>query len=1040
MTDRRAASRTPLVEPLRVLIVVSRPKADIAMDFVAGPIMRALAGREHVRAELLRPSTYESLAARLSHAHEAREPFHIVHFDGHGEFGVLIRTDDDGTSAQAVDGGTPQGWILFEPPIGARHGDRVPLEREPEYVDGRTLGALLVRTDVPVAVIHACRSAYSDAWTRRESGHQTSSLAEALLAEGVTAVVAMQYSVYADAAAALMQTLYRALADGCPLRAAMTIARRHVGALTPRNGTGRAEWPVPVLFEAQEETVLTVREVSSAAAEPAATIQIDSPPPDPVTYGRDNVVLALDRVFDVTPLVVLHGPAGCGKSAIARTFARWYDDSGGSNVPVIVSDLTRSANPEALVDAALLAWRSILETAGYRVEGLTGRARLTALVDVLMDMSALWVWDGFQAARDNRRIVQLLEMLITSGCRLLLTSRTGEDELLGDSASRVEVPPLAGRDCARLVRDRLGSPSSVTLEAAAVDPLVGWSSGNPGALCAAVDVWRRGDLTAAAAESLVQRLDEGSDLDESEASLPTVAAMLAAVADARRTATHGDARARALIYLFRRAVSKIPLEQLPDRLSDAHVSPPIAIADLRGALDWCVMQGLASAHSVMWMLHPASAWALRPAFESCFGAASIAVHRAWVDAMAFEAVLMENQYQGGLRDLDTAIRLESFNFERARVLARAHRWQDRAIQATQALFLLSHEIDGDRARAAQLADDLAADIIDPATGHPYPGREEGFPVVATWRAITLAERGEFGASRRAQTAAADWLRPRVASALQVPAAQWSPRERRELLWLANLLSNVQWSSAVQAAAVPDYEEALKIFTALSHPGEALAASNLAAALLANESPDFDRIEGLIQRSYGLRKETDAIGRARCLMRLAALCHTRSQVTILDARESDNEETAVRAGVDDTRQAIAHLEEAIGMLPKRPHEDLATAHANLAAEYGLLHRFFDAPEALERCTRHFLHALNVADALGLDALSAKIALNTAKWMQVIGQYDAARGYARSALRRAEAAGVEALSEQLAALETLRQLDEPHQEGEAPDARDGTVGRA
>jgi hypothetical protein len=55
--------------------------------------------------------------------------------------------------------------------------------------------------------------------------------------------------------------------------------------------------------------------------------------PDAGFFGRDETLLALDRAFDAHPVVLLHAFAGAGKSSTAAEFARWYQATGGLDLP-----------------------------------------------------------------------------------------------------------------------------------------------------------------------------------------------------------------------------------------------------------------------------------------------------------------------------------------------------------------------------------------------------------------------------------------------------------------------------------------------------------------------------------------------------------------------------------------------------------------------------------------------------------------------------------------------------------------------------------
>src|SRR6202035_4108185 len=84
---------------LRVLMVISRPAGtkDIGYQMVARPLLERLdAVRGEVSLTVLRPPTFDALRDTLISAAASGEPFHVVHFDGHG---VMLRSAGGGVAA-----------------------------------------------------------------------------------------------------------------------------------------------------------------------------------------------------------------------------------------------------------------------------------------------------------------------------------------------------------------------------------------------------------------------------------------------------------------------------------------------------------------------------------------------------------------------------------------------------------------------------------------------------------------------------------------------------------------------------------------------------------------------------------------------------------------------------------------------------------------------------------------------------------------------------------------------------------------------------
>src|SRR6202012_2855573 len=91
------------------------------------------------------------------------------------------------------------------------------------------------------------------------------------------------------------------------------------------------------------------------------------PPPDAGFFGRDETLLALDRAFDTSRVVLLHAFAGAGKTSTAAEFARWYAATGGlhraevGDGPVLWSSFEHHLPLERLLDAAGDAFGPLLE-------------------------------------------------------------------------------------------------------------------------------------------------------------------------------------------------------------------------------------------------------------------------------------------------------------------------------------------------------------------------------------------------------------------------------------------------------------------------------------------------------------------------------------------------------------------------------------------------------------------------------------------------------------------------------------------------------
>jgi hypothetical protein len=151
--------------PIRILLVICRPggREDVPFRSVASRLIEGLTeeARELFRLDVLRPPTFRQLGNALRAAKAKGEPYHVVHFDGHGMYAETPKTK---AAAEWLKEHMP---LMLSGPRKGAHGylvfENPKVKENIQLVDGPGLGKLLVETDVPVLVLNACRSAYADA-------------------------------------------------------------------------------------------------------------------------------------------------------------------------------------------------------------------------------------------------------------------------------------------------------------------------------------------------------------------------------------------------------------------------------------------------------------------------------------------------------------------------------------------------------------------------------------------------------------------------------------------------------------------------------------------------------------------------------------------------------------------------------------------------------------------------------------------------------------------------------------------------------------
>jgi hypothetical protein len=298
--------------PIRILLVSARPEDESCsyLDHRASALplvdaMEDLAGV--VRIHVLVPPTLPALREELDRARRARQPYRVVHFDGHGVYDRRVGL----------------GGLCFEHPE-----DTARLERRRHLtVFTNELGPLLRDHRIPLVFLDACQTAQAE--------QASESVASEMLKMGVASVVAMSHGVLVETARRFVAAFYQALAHGKRVGDAMLEGQRHLKDNTFRDrifGAGELrleDWFVPVLFQEQDDPQLfretpaqqTRQDFQTALANRLG--DLPRPPAATGFVGRSRELLALERLLRRERYAVLRGQGGEGKTALAAEFARW---------------------------------------------------------------------------------------------------------------------------------------------------------------------------------------------------------------------------------------------------------------------------------------------------------------------------------------------------------------------------------------------------------------------------------------------------------------------------------------------------------------------------------------------------------------------------------------------------------------------------------------------------------------------------------------------------------------------------------------------
>jgi len=331
----------PSQPPIRVLLVTARPE-DEACAYLdhrisAKPLVQAmetLGGL--VELSLLNPPTFPQLLKELERASQAGQPYHVVHFDGHG-----VYSRHDGL-----------GGLCFEDP---QDQDKLECRRHQTLFTDK-IGPALQDHRIPLVFLEACQTA------KAEDG--AGSVASELLKAGVASVIAMTHSVLVATAWRFVEAFYQKLAEGARVGEAMLAAQKRLHDDSFRAkifGAGELhlqDWFVPVLYQEKEDprlfTALPQRPAQAATAERLENRLGALPPPPKLSgfIGRSRELLKLQRLLTQQRWALVRGNGGEGKTALAVEYARWQVQSRQANRAAFVSvelDTTPAAVLNALV-------------------------------------------------------------------------------------------------------------------------------------------------------------------------------------------------------------------------------------------------------------------------------------------------------------------------------------------------------------------------------------------------------------------------------------------------------------------------------------------------------------------------------------------------------------------------------------------------------------------------------------------------------------------------------------------------------------------
>lgn len=1012
-------SPKPVMNAVRILLAICRPSAsnDVPFRSVAGRIIKGI--REEARSafqlDVLRPPTFGQLAITLRKAKTDGRPYHIVHFDGHGDY-----SEHDAIPSpllNSVRTGT-HGYLVFENPE---------VNGNIEFVGGSTIGCLLEETSVPLLVLNACRSAHATDTPAVKQVKVTNihdeirdygSLAQEVMDQGIIGIVAMRYNVYVVTAAQFVANLYAAIASGLSLGEAVALGRKQLAAQPLRASIcgprPLQDWLVPIVYESApinlfspsvgKRLTITLRDDNAA---PQRGDEMDLPAtPDVGFRGRDQTIIALDRAFDSQKIVLLHAYSGSGKTATVAEFARWYALTRGIDGPILFSSFEHYLPLPRLLDLVGRMFGPALEESGIQWLTLTDAKRREVTLEILNQVPLLWIWDNIEpvsgfpigsnsswSAQEQSELLSFLREARKTKAKFLLTSRRDERLWLGDLPTRIALPPMPmneREELAQALALKFGQ-NLTTFED--WHPLLTFTAGNPHTIAVVVgQAFREGLKTKNQIEFFVARLRAGEAAfldEESEGRSKSLGASLNYGFE--RAFNETERQQLGLLHLFQGFIQAgvLCLMGDPKRAYHLHAIEGIQLHEANRLLKKAAEIGLlVKRGDNKYFIHPAAPWFFRRLFNHYYRANEAADYAdfAFGQVMAALGDLYRDEYDSGKREIIHTLSDEEENLRFVRRMGLEHGWWFQVIGAMQSLRTVYVEL-GRWVEWERLVTEILPYFINPTTDQALSEREEYWELVMEYRVQLLRQKRDWKEAERLHKIRLEVARRNAASALKKPKENFSANDRHEIRNLSvalHYLGEIQQETNL-ADCIETFKEGVRLAELCDEQsGAAICEFSLSRAFTQKGAfRDLDKAEYWCKRSLSRWDSRDIVAKGKCLSAMAVINLERFE----DTRRSKTPEPHLELLLD---SALKFCEAARKQLPTDDYVDLGIVYHHLG---GILWGYGRIKEAMDAYREAIWMHEKTHNYLAAGQVRGNIAIILARKGELID----ARDYAIASLR-------------------------------------------